>query len=169
MSEYYNFVQFNNTDSSVLCNHTEVKLVPIVRRADDYELQIVKFVLPSQSIPVFNIENNNDYRIQYSMPRNGFSPTLGWTTMISSNSLPQSSVNPIYSVNDWIEEWNRTSLATYRDLLTELDVNGQFTTFASVNHTNNITMTAGVPPGSNVYHDETYTMVLPSSSTVGYI
>ena len=89
--------------------------------------------------------------------------------MTSSNSLPQSSVNPIYSVNDWIEEWNRTSLATYRDLLTELDVNGQFTTFASVNHTNNITMTAGVPPGSNVYHDETYTMVLPSNSTVGYI
>jgi hypothetical protein len=70
MSVYYNFVQFNNTDQPVSCNQTDVRLVPLVNRADDYELQIIKFVLPSQSIEVFNIVNDNDYRIQYSMPTN---------------------------------------------------------------------------------------------------
>ena len=124
MSVYYNFVQFNNTDQPVSCNQTDVRLVPLVNRADDYELQIIKFVLPSQSIEVFNIENENDYRIQYSMPTNGTTPSPIWSTVTASRSMPQRTTNglvKIYSVNDWIELWNRTSLATYRDLLENIN------------------------------------------------
>ena len=164
MSVYYNFTQFNNTDSPVFCNQTDVRLVPLVQRADEYQLQIVKLVIPSQSIETFIIENTLDYRIQYSMPNVSIGPSYSWLTTTASNSMPLSSTQKIYSVSEWLELWNRTSLATYRDLLYNL-YNISMSNYYSLAKSENINLF-----GDDTVYDSTYLMdILPTGSKVAYI
>jgi hypothetical protein len=119
-SIFYSFSQSNQTSSPVLCDKTEQRKDIILNKCSDYSLSIVKFNLPSTEIETFIIDSVTDYVITYSCCLNN-STNTGYITPTASQSMYLSSAQKMKSIQDWIENWNRTSLLCYKNLLDACD------------------------------------------------
>lgn len=164
MSVYYNFSQVNNTDEPVLLNKTDFRLSPILDVAENYELQISKFTLPSQSIQTYIIpDDSEEYKIRYSCLTNGPANDPDYTIVSYEQSLFKQSEYKMYSANDFAENFNRASLLCYKNLL-----NALHPTYGNVNtQPANGTFTR---PGTTAYHDIPFTFsTFKPGTRVGYI
>lgn len=119
MSVYYNFSQQNNTKDAVRLEQTDSSRQIILDTASDYKVSIVKFNLPNQ-IETFIIDNETDYVISYSFTTNT-SDASAYVVPIVTQSLYKSSVFKMYSIHDFIENYNRSSLLAFKSLLTAAD------------------------------------------------
>jgi len=120
MSVYYNFSQFNDTDKKVLLSQTDTAKAPILDNASSYELSVIKFNLPSGELETFLIENDDDYKIMYSCVTN-IAGNTAYETVTFEQPMYKSSAFQMRSVQDWLENYNRTSLLCFKGLLNALN------------------------------------------------
>ena len=58
---YYNLSLYNNTTEFIPANYSENLQYPILKNPNDYFLSIVRFSLPTQSVPIFTFKDNFYY------------------------------------------------------------------------------------------------------------
>lgn len=152
---YYNFSQTNQTSSPVLLDKTEQRLDSILDRPSDWKMSIAKFSLPANEIETFLIGNSDDYKLTYSFNHNNVAATA-YNTDSFSQSMYQSSTYKMKSIQDWIENFNRTSLLCQKGLLAAADttydnvrsiaISGTSTNLGSVSSVDlNMDFATGVP------------------------
>lgn len=119
MSLYYNFSQANDTAEQQLLDKTDVRLSPIVDRASNYALSVVKFNLPVADTEVFKILNNTDFRIKLGANTNNgiFASGSPYANREAIQSMSLSSVFPMRNIEDVIENFNRSALLAHKALL----------------------------------------------------
>ena len=61
---YYNYEIKNDTNESIPCDKTDHLLFPLLKEQDKYALSVVKFSLPSSSIPAFSIQDPQSYGVK---------------------------------------------------------------------------------------------------------
>lgn len=165
-SVFYNFQINNSTSSTKLADQTDTRDNPILQKADDYAMSIVKFNLPASDVDSFVIDNSSDYQIQLSsgyLPSG--SPPQTYTINKSTLGMKTTAVFPMKSYEDFLENLNRTSLSCYQEYLANFN-----TEFSNVISTTSFITIANpyTAPTSN----NTITMTAPAGYTncyLGYI
>lgn len=120
---YYNFSITNDTSNTIIADKTDRRLNALLSNPSEYVLGVVKFSLPTEAIKSFIISNNSDYIVKYGCtaafpPINpNLNPDILYNFFSAQNSLPSNDNFNYISYDDFIEAFNRTSLATYRDYL----------------------------------------------------
>jgi hypothetical protein len=116
MAQYYNLSLTNSNDTEIDLQITDDTYVPILKKASDYKVSVLKFSFPSEN-PTFIIDNDNDYKLKFSM--NTY--LLGsYGSLSQEYSLFKSADFNIGNINDFLENFNRTSILAHRDLLNQL-------------------------------------------------
>jgi hypothetical protein len=114
---YYNFQIKNDSESPKLVDQTDVLSNALLSDSQQFNLDIFKFSLPFQQIPVFLITDNSEYEIRLGGMINDTTTGYPMKEITGSALLPTTATYPIYSANDYVEAWNRTALIAYKNLL----------------------------------------------------
>ena len=107
-SVYHNVELYNPTEFGIPLALNAVGYEEILARASDYKVSVIKFQLPNKS-ETFLIENSIDYQIKMSVATH-----LG--VLSASNSLFTRDFFNIFSINDFVDNVNRTMIKTHSDL-----------------------------------------------------
>ncbi len=144
MSIYYNFSLTNQSSSRTLLDHNDTRRDSILDKASNYELSIVKFNLPSGEIDTFLINNDTDYAITYSCLANDNTNT-NYQIVTFTQPMYQSKVSSMRSIQDFIENYNRSSLLCFKGLLSQLNsYYGNVITKTATGTSSNVGTTASV-------------------------
>ena len=113
IAQYYNLHLTNNSQDSINLAVQDDVFVPILDKASDYRVSVLKFSFPSEN-ETFIIEDPSEYQIIYSM--NIYNESDNELKTVSYPLFGRNSFK-ITSINDLIENFNRTSIRCHRDLL----------------------------------------------------
>ncbi len=119
MSIFYNYSLSNDTLNDQLLDSTDNSARPILDKADDYKMAIVKFSLPASSINTFMILDDS-FNLEYGFNTN----PINYSSVTGAASMYKNSTFVMRSIDDFIENFNRTSLLAYRGLLDSADAAG---------------------------------------------
>ncbi len=93
---YYNMILTNNTSDAIPAKFSQTRTEPILEKADDYYVSVVRFFIPSGSIPIFQFKANS------------YSVTLSYTYN-SIEYLAQAFVeNPVYTTYNTETSYDNT-------------------------------------------------------------
>ena len=120
MSVFYNFALNNNTSERILLDKLETRTTPILVDAGKYDLSIVKFDLPATEIESFVIDDDTSYVITHSCLVNENNGS-DYAVVEYSQPMYQSSVNKMYNIQHFMENFGRSSALAFRGLLTALN------------------------------------------------
>jgi hypothetical protein len=166
MSVVWNYSYRNSTTDDVLLDHTDKSNRPILDKQSDYDLSLIKFSLPASAIPSFKITDDS-HSIQYGVNLN--QTILGGTSyssVVSTVPLYKHDEFPMYSIEDFVENYNRSSLKAYRNLLEKLAFDNFLTNVKPTTLSGTFSLT-----GSTAQQDLTFAMSggLPNNMSVGYV
>ena len=116
MSQYYNLSLTNSNNTEIDLKITDDTYVPILKKASDYKVSVLKFSFPSEN-PTFIIDNDDDYKMKFSI--NTYIQQA-YGTLSQERSLFKSVDFNIGNINDFLENFNRSAILAHRDLLNQL-------------------------------------------------
>lgn len=160
MSIFYNYSLSNDTLNDKLLDSTDNSARPILDKADDYKMAIVKFSLPASSINTFMILDDS-FNLEYGFNTN----PISYSSVTGAASMYQNSNFVMRSIDDFIENFNRTSLIAYRGLLDSADAAG-FACKKTVTNAGNFSL-AGTTAQSDINFVMTSGLAL--GMTTGYV
>lgn len=112
MHKYLNIEMYNNEDKPKLAEYSVEFKSPILDCASNYKISIIRFNIPSSSIPIFIFEDNKYY---VTLTYNNINYTQ---VLIYSNNSPAYGLKSIYHYQDFINIINAALTSAYNTMKT---------------------------------------------------
>ena len=118
---YYNISIYNDTNKPVPMEKETQFNQSLIVNPSDYTVTINKLRMPANLVKTFIIEDKSKYNLKYSVNVSNHSKTNEIQKFTAENYLYNDKEYEMYSSEDMLENFNKTSIRTYRDLLNSLD------------------------------------------------
>src|SRR5437870_1878132 len=94
---YYTITRYNNPIESryIPAAYTENRITPLIYDQENYKIEIVKFIVPTSSIPLFSYKGNNRGKVALTYAGNHYPITVELTDADSGTTpkTPQTIIN----------------------------------------------------------------------------
>ena len=109
----------------------------LFQETEDLHMSITKFSVPISTCPLLNITDTTTYKVSMLSGVPAIGSNYALQIYQASSSLPLTSVYPITSINDFVEQINLSLLNCYTNLLTTLE-NSSGSNIKTVTHASQV-------------------------------